>query len=295
MSRGVNVIGGIGAFCTLFLCACAGSGGDGGTTLEVPLGANAQNVALTGGATQQVVYSKTLPGQTAFTGLSLDLATAIANTTLTFPVPKPGLRAAPTKGTATLNAWVAGAGEEATVCGGGIPYGPFTITWDAASASGSVDSPTVAVTQSTLSIVNTGSFTLCVEVTPTLTASASVARVGLSLNHCNDPVRDISGTWTGTYTCINTPKPDCGDEVDQPITLNVNQNGHSASYTDGTANFQGTECNGVFPFEGGGAGYTEEGTFTLLTPNTASKTSDWRDTFPGAVCSGHCTDTLTRI
>lgn len=106
---------------------------------------------------------------------------------------------------------------------------------------------------------------------------------------CGSP-SDFSGTWTGTYEC--TPDPTCGEPSGGPITLEVTQNGCSATYTDGEATFAGSVCGDVFEFEGGGDGYTESGTLMLVAPNMAMKESRYDNTVGD--CGGDCADDLSR-
>ncbi|MGI9317628.1 MAG: hypothetical protein ACR2QW_09875, partial [bacterium] len=76
-----------------------------------------------------------------------------------------------------------------------------------------------------------------------------------------------------------------------PITLTVNQNGDEATYSDGSASYSGFVCGDVFSFRGGNTAYDESGKLTLTGPNSATKTSFFRQS---PFCSGSCTDYLTR-
>jgi hypothetical protein len=108
---------------------------------------------------------------------------------------------------------------------------------------------------------------------------------------CGSP-SDFSGTWTGTYQCTFRTN-DCGEPFGGEITLEVTQDGCSATYSDdGDGTFAGRVCGDVFEFEGGGPGYTESGTLTLVTPNMAMKHSTFVNTEGG--CTGDCDDDLSR-
>ena len=107
---------------------------------------------------------------------------------------------------------------------------------------------------------------------------------------CGSP-SDFSGTWTGTYECTFRDAL-CGEPFGGDITLMVTQNGCAATYSDEEATYEGSVCGNVFEFEGGGPGYTESGTLTLVTPNEATKESTFVNT--GDSCTGDCADVLSR-
>jgi len=102
---------------------------------------------------------------------------------------------------------------------------------------------------------------------------------------------DFSGTWTGTYECTFRTA-ECGGTFGGDITFEVEQDGCSATYSDGEASYPGRVCGDVFTFDGGGPGFTESGTLTLVTPNTARKESIFVNTDGG--CTGDCNDNLFR-
>jgi hypothetical protein len=255
----------------------------------------AKGVGLTSGVPIQISWTKTLPTSDTFTRLTLDLARTANSATVTFPAPKPGsTRVTPGSATATVRAWVDEAQNIGTVCGGGTPFGPFTINWNPNTASGTVDPPAVDATPTVLSIINTGAFSMCIEITPNITATVDLEEFGMGVDHCNETPVDLGGNWSGTFTCNNSP---CGDDINQPIQLSVTHNQDSfqrASYTDGGANYNGTVCGQTFHFNGGDVAgtYTESGTLRLNGDGTATKTSNWVAT--DGSCSGQCQDQLTR-
>jgi hypothetical protein len=294
-------VAGAGAL-TLSPASCGGgSGGGAGVpagsgTVQIPLNANAKGVVLTGGVTRQIQFVQTLPSPGTFTGATLNLQAAAANASLTLS-PKPGgVRAAPGDANATLMAWIDEATPEgqARVCGGGIPFGPYQVAWDPVADEGTVDPPTADVTPAALGIINTGTFSMCIEVLPDVNATVDVDRVEISREACEEAPADFGGTWEGTYSCFNDP---CADDIDQPISLEVEHDVDSlqrAFYNDGEADYEGTVCGNTFRFNGGDTAgtYTESGVLTLNPDGTATKMSDWQDVF--GTCGGHCEDQLTR-
>lgn len=76
------------------------------------------------------------------------------------------------KGTANLQSggileitvWIAPADDVDTVCDTGEQYGPFSVTLDENNVPVSVDPSEVTLTQNTLDLLNSGSFSLCIEV-----------------------------------------------------------------------------------------------------------------------------------
>jgi hypothetical protein len=106
-----------------------------------------------------------------------------------------------------------------------------------------------------------------------------------------DCCSDFSGTWTGTYACTFR-EDQCGEPFGGEIMLEVTQDGCSATYTDEEATFEGDVSGDVFEFEGGGPGYTESGTLTLVAPNMAMKASTFVNTEDN--CTGDCEDDLSR-
>ncbi|MBI5138157.1 MAG: hypothetical protein HZA24_12620 [Nitrospirae bacterium] len=282
----------------LATCGGGGSGGGGSPTVavNVPLGTLATQIAV-GAGTTEYVFTYDLPALTpAMNDVSVDLTATLNNVAVTLASPKPGERRAASPATAQLTARIGPKGTEASVCADGVPYGPYTITWNPATGTGTVDATRVGATQTTMSVVNTGGAAVCLQVTTTTAATLDIHQVAVEAEPCREAAADIAGHWAGTYSCTNAH---CGDDVNQPVDLTITQNGHSATYTDGDAHYQGTVCGNVFRFDGGvpddgfGGGYDEGGTFVLNSPDRAGKTSHWSAL--NGNCSGDCTDTLHRV
>ena len=101
---------------------------------------------------------------------------------------------------------------------------------------------------------------------------------------------DVAGVWSGTYSCEAMGGPECSDEGG-PITLTVFQSESTAAYVDdGRAFYLGQVCGDSFDYAGGGFGYRESGTFTLVGDGVATKTSHYVG--DDGVCEGDCQDDL---
>ncbi len=175
-----------------------------------------------------------------------------------------------------------------TVCESGIAYGPFTVSHGTALV---VEPATVAADEATVDIINLGMITICLTVTANIDATLSVDAVAMDIaeGRCDAPA-NFSGTWNGTWECVNN----CGEGEGGDITLVVTQDGTDASYTDdGGATYVGVICGDMFRFEYDGELYFERGTLTMTGPNTAIKRSTWRSHEP-PYCGGDCYDTVTR-
>ncbi len=66
--------------------------------------------------------------------------------------------------TLEITVWIASGDEVDTVCDAGEKYGPFSVTLDENNVPVSVDPSEVTLTQNTLDLLNSGSFSLCIEV-----------------------------------------------------------------------------------------------------------------------------------
>ena len=178
-----------------------------------------------------------------------------------------------------------------TVCDSAVSFGPLIFTTDSAINLLRVDPPLIDLTQTALSIINIGSFHLCVEVVSPIDAVLNVVSIPIEAQNCRDP-QDIDGIWSGTFACTNSCDPSSDDET-KNISLTIAQNGTSAAYFDDEAEFSDTVCGNIFKFEGGSndIGYTENGVFTLNADGTASKTSTWIDS---EQCTGKCNNILHR-
>lgn len=175
-----------------------------------------------------------------------------------------------------------------TVCETGVQYGPFEVSHGTSLV---VTPETVAADGATLQIINMGSMTVCLTITPNFDALLSVEAVAMDITegNCSSP-SNFAGTWNGTYQCGN----DCGTPFGGDVQLVVTQNGTQASYTDqGGDTFSGVVCGDMFRFEYTGTDFVERGTLTLDGPNAATKRSTWRST-TAPYCGGNCVDYVTR-
>ncbi len=178
-----------------------------------------------------------------------------------------------------------------TVCQDGLLYGPFTF------GSGYIYPSTASVAPSSVSIINSGSAAMCIQIVSQDAAKIHVSDVSIDATPCNQAPTKISGHWKGKYTCINYGSYgyDPDDEINLPVDFTITQptDGNSAIYTDGTATYNGTVCGNVFKFDGGKPGfYKENGTFILNNNGTATKNSTWYA--ESGYSWGTCTDDIHR-
>ena len=176
--------------------------------------------------------------------------------------------------------------EQDSLCDTGSNTFTMQVFIDGINQVSSVQPGKFNASQAVVDIYNTGSVATCTRVTPNVNATASMSGLKAKYKTCDEPPGDFDGSWSGTYSCTGTC-PDPGG----PITLNVNQDGETATYSDGFATYSGTICGDVFSFKGGNASYDESGKLKLTGPNTATKKSFFRES---PFCSGRCTDFLTR-
>lgn len=175
-----------------------------------------------------------------------------------------------------------------TVCETGQVYGPFEVSHGTSLV---VSPETVAADGATLQVINMGSMTVCLTITPNIDALLSVDAVAMDITegNCGSPT-NFAGTWNGTYECGNS----CDMPFGGDVQLVVTQNGTQATYTDqGGDTFAGVVCGNMFRFEYTGTDFVERGTLTLDGPNTATKRSTWRST-TAPYCGGNCVDYVTR-
>jgi hypothetical protein len=291
----------------IFYLGCDGGGGGGGggddsgesdTSISVPLNAFVDTISLDGSQPTQFKFTYNLPvGARPYTGFTVDFADTLQAVSVDVSASGAGLREGgyqtivqPYQETsAMMTVRVASAAQEETVCQVGELYGPYTIYGSTAYEPESVDPQTAQATQATLSIVNTGAFSICIEITSPVDATLSVSAIDIDVEPCETPPADIAGVWTGTYSCENIG---CSDEGGD-ILLTITRDGYSAHYeSEGGAVYDGTVCGNTFRFNGGADSYTEEGVFTLNADGSGSKTSSWVG--KDGICSGQCTDALQR-
>ena len=187
---------------------------------------------------------------------------------------------------ATVRVYTGLSEEQDDLCNTGTNYQSLTVFLDALNQLASVQPSSYTASQEILDIYNTGSVATCTRVTPNVNMVASMSGLEAEYKTCTKAPGDFDGVWSGTYSCTGSC-PDPGG----PITLTVNQNGGEATYSDGAASYSGFVCGDVFSFRGGNSSYDESGNLTLTGPNSATKTSFFRES---PTCSGSCTDFLTR-
>lgn len=200
---------------------------------------------------------------------------------------------------ATVTGYVSYPGDP-DVCNTGAVIGPYTFTGDVDNPwTSDSDSESVSGASPRIHIVKTGSFEVCIAISAlSIPADAylTVDSFQVEAAPCEDPApadSAVLGSWTGTYSCDNYG---AGNDVDIPITLNIEKNGDgSYSYTDdGGASYTGHFCGMKFRFNGGlSESYTESGTFWLTGSGTAMKESTW-NSVPLGFSGGDCVDNLTK-
>jgi len=179
-----------------------------------------------------------------------------------------------------------GAANDPDVCQTGELYGPYTVS------GGSVEGgDTATASQPTLRLTNMGALSVCMIITSPVNASLDLQadKVFVETDDCKQTPVYLGGVWEGDYSCESL----CGNE-NGTVRLTLLQDEYSATYTDGSASYEGTVCGNIFEFSGGGTGYTESGTITLNSDGTASKTSRYQSTVDA--CTGTCSDpVLTQV
>jgi len=261
---------------------------------DIPLQLLVNNVDIKSNQTTQIKFTYDFPFYTpAFTEFSVNLDETLNDIKIELPTSsgKPNQKSLNSRATEQVEmyAYISSASESASTCVSGEKYGPFTISVENNNQPSSVSPAKATATKPTLSIVNAGSFSVCLEVVSPIAAKADLDGVSINATSCNQSPDDIDGIWTGTYSCTNQGTSNDGGD----ISLRITQNGYSASYTDGEATYKGTVCGNVFEYDGGVEGaYKETGTFTLKSNGSALKTSSWKSTIDES--SGDCTDNLVK-
>ncbi len=80
-----------------------------------------------------------------------------------------------------ITVWVGTIDEEETVCTTGDEYGPYDVTLDENLVPVSVDPSTVNLRDSTLDALNSGEFSLCVEVVSPVTGEVTIESLTFNL------------------------------------------------------------------------------------------------------------------
>jgi hypothetical protein len=108
--------------------------------------------------------------------------------------------------------------NQSTVCSDGFEFGPFNMTLDEGLRAVGVTPASVDADPATVNIVNKGAFFMCLELQSPIDLEFTVPSVTMSQETCEIGYQDVSGTWTGSYSCENTG---CADEGGS-ITLTIN-------------------------------------------------------------------------
>jgi hypothetical protein len=173
-----------------------------------------------------------------------------------------------------------GSSDDPDVCSNGQLYGPYTVTGNAVSGDA-----TASTDQPTLRLANQGDLAICTIITSPVNAtlSASLDNVQAQTKECTEAPHNLAGSWEGEYSCTSS----CGNDSGW-VFLTIEQDEYSATYTDGSADYEGTVCGNRFKFSGAGPGYTESGTFILNADGSGSKTSTYQ--YTDSSCGGSCSD-----
>jgi hypothetical protein len=283
----------------LGLLASCGDSGDSGDdssdsdtkTASVTFPAAAQNVVLVTGVSQDFTTVNTFDVKALggpFEAVTIDTQNALANLTAAVMRAGPaGMKLAAAESVAASVEIYTGLGEERDgLCNSGGSYQTLSIFVDGLNQVSSVQPAQFVASQALVDIYNSGSVATCTRVTSNVDAVVSMSGLEAEYESCTQAPADFDGDWSGNYSCTGT----CSDPGG-PITLTVNQNGDEATYSDGSASYNGFVCGDTFSFRGGNAGYDESGKLVLTGSNTATKTSTYRE--PTSMCSGSCTDILT--
>jgi len=284
-------------FSGLFLHGCGGASKtneDGSTHYNIPLQLLVNDVDVKANQPTHYSFTYDFPFYTpAFTEFSVDLNETLNDVVinLTNTNNKPSSKAISGRVLEQVQvyAYVSGANQANTTCTNGERYGPFSVSVENNNQAKSISPARATATRPTLSAVNSGSFSLCLEIVSPIAASLDVDGVAIDASSCGQEPADISGVWSGTFSCTNHGTSNDGGD----IVLTISQNGYSAQYTDSEASYKGTVCGNVFEYEGGVPfSYDESGSFVLNVNGSANKTSTWQSVYDDS--GGTCEDTLIR-
>jgi hypothetical protein len=284
-------------FSVLLLVSCGGaskSNDDGTTQYDIPLQLLVNEVEVKANQTTHISFTYDFPFYTpAFTEFSVDLNETLKDVNIKLPNANNKLSSAGITGRiieqVQMYAYVSSASQANFTCSSGERYGPFMVDVENSNQAKSITPAKASATRPTLSVINAGSFTLCLEIVSPVEAKIDVDGVTVDAKSCGQEPADISGVWSGTYSCTNQGTSNDGGD----IILTITQKGYSASYTDGEATYEGTVCGNVFEYDGGVPfSYDEDGKFILNTNGTGSKNSTW--TSIDGKSSGVCEDSLSR-
>jgi hypothetical protein len=280
-------------FAISFIAACSSGSSkpeDTEVYIDIPLGVLVDDVQIADGITQYA-FKFDVPVSDKFTDLNLDLTETLSSVNIVSPAPRSKIA---TK-QVTASMLVRIGEDEGTVCDYGEEYGPFSISVDDSSNSADAITPdSVTATQSTMNVVNKGSFYVCMIIDSPQSAILSAGSLSINSTDCKDEPMNVSGEWTGTYNCTNTGTSEfCDDDINKDISLTITQSEdlYTATYDDGLAQYSGTVCGNIFKYNGGDREtFNEEGKFVFDGTN-ATKTSSWQGI--DYDCRGVCTDNLS--
>ena len=211
-----------------------------------------------------------------------------------------GAKGPKAEGDFTVYYRIVGAGDADAACTSGERFGPLILGTDEANElSGAAEPERLSGTEATVTTINTGLGAICLEFIPHVSGTFEWEQLMLEytiVEACQVEPEDLSGVWSGTYSCSGTCEGDM--EQDAPISLTITQDGDQASYTDGQASYDGTVCGREFRFSGGFGGtpedndtYNESGLFVMDADGiNGTKNSAW----VGPWCQGRCEDHLSR-
>ena len=311
-------------------------GGSGGTgtapeVVMVQLGTSVKNIEIQSGVATQFSFTYDMPAGllsqpiTAYQDFTVNLAETMPHVQITSSAvadnaePSPfdpyqllqrlakldflgkivGIESAFAATPATATVYVSYAGDP-DACGNGTELGSYNFDGDFdTQPTSDTDVATTEGMSAARHVVSTGSFEMCVEISPLvipMPAYVTVDEIAIEAQACvKDPLvdADVIGRWTGFYSCTNVGEP---DETDQRITLTITKiTDGSFNYTDDDgASYDGYFCGSEFRFVGGVASdYTESGKFVISTPGVATKESVW-NSVPAGFSGGTCMDDLTK-
>lgn len=284
-------------------CSSGGGGSDGDdriTTHEISTAGFTNNIQLTAGQTTERSFQGFTPGpKRIYDEVTLNLQSMldsgyIADRSIRSAKKSPSSQTENFQPSAVqewqLSFRIGAAAEIDTICRDGWLYGPYTLRGNDIPETS--DTANVSAEPSTVDLINFGSFAMCIQISSPIDLNLSVSKYSVAVSTCEENPANFAGTWTGTYSCDNQ---NCPDTPTSSITLHVYQDGHSASYHDEEASYEGTVCGNVFSYNGGvegDFGYIEKGTLTLNSDGTAHKQSSFKDN--NGSCQGTCEDFLTR-
>lgn len=287
---------------------CSSGGGGGGsqdddnalTTYEISTGGFTNNIQLTAGQTTSHSFQGFTPGpKRVYDKVTLNLQAMLDSGYIVDRSLRTAQKISSSHANnlqpSDLNEWqvsfrIGAASEIDTICQDGWLYGPYTLRGNDMPETS--DKEKISAEPSTVDLINFGSFAMCIQISSPIDLTLSINKYSVDVSTCDEKPADFAGTWTGTYSCDNQ---DCPDIPTSSIILHVYQDGHSASYHDEEAYYEGTVCGNVFSYNGGVEGvlgYIEKGTMTLNPDGTAHKQSSFSDN--NGPCRGTCEDFLTR-